>query len=67
MVSFQFNGEVREVPEKTDLTRMIELFTLPPKRVAIEVNGEVVRRAQWSFVFVNPQDKIEVVHFVGGG
>ena len=66
-VKFYLNGESREVPDRTDLSRMISLFSLPEKRVAIELNGEVIRRGQWSFTFIGPDDKIEVVHFVGGG
>lgn len=66
-VKFYLNGESRKVPERTDLTRMISLFSLPEKRVAIELNGEVVRRAQWRLIHINPEDKVEVVHFVGGG
>ncbi|MFL6375088.1 MAG: sulfur carrier protein ThiS [Pyrinomonadaceae bacterium] len=66
-VNFYLNGEAREVPEHTDLSRMISLFSLPEKRVAIELNGEVIRRAQWPFTNIVPEDKVEVVHFVGGG
>jgi sulfur carrier protein len=66
-IKFYLNGEVREVPERTDLSRMITLFSLPEKRVAIELNGDVIRRGQWSFTFIGDDDKVEVVHFVGGG
>ena len=66
-VKFYLNGEQREVPERTDLTRMISLFSLPEKRVAVELNGDVVRRAHWSFTYIAPEDRVEVVHFVGGG
>jgi sulfur carrier protein len=66
-VKFYLNGEARQVPVRTDLTEMIRLFSLPEKRVAVELNGEVIRRAQWPVTFVAPDDKIEVVHFVGGG
>lgn len=66
-LNFYLNGEVRQVPERTDLTQMIRLFSLPEKRVAIELNGEVIRRAQWPATLVGRDDNIEVVHFVGGG
>lgn len=66
-VDFYLNGELRQVPERTDLTAMIRLFSLPEQRVAIELNGDVVRRAQWAFTFIGREDKVEVVHFVGGG
>lgn len=66
-VNFYLNGEARQVPDRTDLTGMIRLFSLPEKRVAIELNGEVIRRNLWPSTFVAPEDKVEVVHFVGGG
>ena len=66
-MKFYLNGEERQVPERTDLTQMLRLFSLPEKRVAVELNGEVVRRALWSFTFIDAGDKVEVVHFVGGG
>ncbi|MEO6050772.1 MAG: sulfur carrier protein ThiS [Pyrinomonadaceae bacterium] len=46
---------------------MLELFSLPKQRVAIELNNAVVRRAAWPETIVRVRDKIEVVHFVGGG
>jgi thiamine biosynthesis protein ThiS len=66
-IKFYLNGEQREVPERTDLSRMIALFSLPERRVAIELNGEVIRRVQWPFTLIGHEDKVEVVHFVGGG
>ena len=61
------NGEAREVPGEIDLDRLLELFSLSEQRVAIELNNEVVRRADWPGTVVRDRDKIEVVHFVGGG
>ena len=67
MISIHLNGEVREVPASGDLTTLLQRFSLPEKRVAIEINGEVVRRGDWSRTIVADGDRIEVVHFVGGG
>jgi sulfur carrier protein len=61
------NGERREVPEEVNLDRLLELFSLPAQRIAIEVNKTVVRRVDWPRTAVSDGDKIEVVHFVGGG
>ena len=67
MISVLINGETREVPEGVDLDHLLELFSLPRQRVAVELNKNVVRRAHWPEVRVKDGDKIEVVHFVGGG
>ena len=61
------NGETREIPGEIDLDRLLEHFSLPKQRVAIELNNTVVRRIDWPRTIINDADKIEVVHFVGGG
>ena len=61
------NGESREVPDSVTLTALLELFPMPSQRVAIELNRSVVRRADWGNIIISEGDKIEVIHFVGGG
>ncbi len=64
------NGHVREFTElQTDasLSALIEILGLKGDRVAIERNGEIVSRADWPRTALADQDKLEVVHFVGGG
>lgn len=67
MISVTINGEKREVPGEIDLDHLLELFSLPKQRVAIELNRTVVRRNDWPSTNVRDNDKIEVIHFVGGG
>jgi thiamine biosynthesis protein ThiS len=61
------NGEVRNVPDGVNLRRLLEILTLPEQRVAVELNREVVRRDDWEATRLTENDRIEVVHFVGGG
>lgn len=61
------NGEKREVPDGVDMSTLLELFSLPSQRVAVELNREVVRRADWNDTRLSEGDRIEVIHFVGGG
>jgi thiamine biosynthesis protein ThiS len=61
------NGEVRDVPQGLDLEQLLEHFSLPSQRVAVELNKTVVRRADWKRTPVTESDTIEVIHFVGGG
>jgi thiamine biosynthesis protein ThiS len=61
------NGEVRDVPNDLNLEQLLLHFSLPSQRVAIELNKGVVRRKDWAEVKVSEADKIEVIHFVGGG
>ena len=63
----QVNGEAREVPEGTTLQGLVELLALAPERLAVELNLEVVRRPDWPGVRLSEGDRVEIVHFVGGG
>ena len=61
------NGEIKELEGEVNLNRLLELFSLPSQRVAVELNREVVRKQDWDTVVVKDSDRIEIVHFVGGG
>ncbi len=61
------NGERREVAEGVSLAQLIDTIGLAPERIAVELNQSVVRRAEWAATELNESDRIEIVHFVGGG
>ena len=63
----KLNGEPKELGEATTLAGLVEELSLVPERLAVELNGEVVRRADWPSVVLSEGDRVEVVHFVGGG
>jgi sulfur carrier protein len=66
-VQIKLNGEAKEIEEGTTLARLVEQLTLAPDRLAVELNRDVVRRAQWPQVTLREGDRVEIVHFVGGG
>ena len=61
------NGETREVPEGLTLLALILHLSLVPERLAIERNREVIRRAEWPRTTLAEGDRVEIIHFVGGG
>ncbi|MEP6921203.1 MAG: sulfur carrier protein ThiS [bacterium] len=63
----QINGEKREVAEGLPLDSLIKTLNLTPERIATELNHRVVRRSEWSATVLREDDRIEIVHFVGGG
>jgi thiamine biosynthesis protein ThiS len=63
----QINGEPREIGEHTSLPELVATLKLKAEQVAIELNQKVVRRAQWGSTVLHADDKVEIVHFVGGG
>lgn len=63
----ELNGEPTELSEGATLAALVEQLALAPERVAVELNREVVRRADWPSTRLSEGDRVEVVHFVGGG
>lgn len=61
------NGESKELSGTPSLAELITQLDLPATRIAVELNREVVRRNDWSGTMLNEDDRIEIVHFVGGG
>jgi thiamine biosynthesis protein ThiS len=61
------NGEEKEFPEGLTLAALVAHLGMKPDRVAVELNLEIVARANWDSVFLKTGDKLEIVHFVGGG
>lgn len=61
------NDEAVEVAQGATLAALVEQLALAPERLAVELNREVVRRADWPRTTLNEGDRVEIVHFVGGG
>jgi len=61
------NGEEHEAAEQWTIATLVEQLALQPERLAVERNREVVRRAEWPRTFLIEGDKLEIIHFVGGG
>ena len=61
------NGEVKELSGPISLAELITQLNLPAARIAVELNRNVVRRSEWSATMLHDDDRLEIVHFVGGG
>jgi thiamine biosynthesis protein ThiS len=61
------NGEQKHFETAVSLSELITQLDLPVPRIAIELNREVVRRSDWGSTMLKDDDRIEIVHFVGGG
>lgn len=61
------NGEKRDVDDGLNLADMVERLKLSSERVAIELNFNVIRKKDWTHTKLTDGDKLEVIHFVGGG
>jgi thiamine biosynthesis protein ThiS len=64
------NGQEREFPElaaPAKLGELLQALELKGDRVAVEHNGSIVVRGEWEGTTIGSGDKLEIVHFVGGG
>ena len=69
-LSVVLNGQVREFPSlrpPVSVATFVQELSLKGDRIAIEHNGEIAERARWSEIMIATGDRLEVVHFVGGG
>ena len=67
MMKIVVNGETREVRGEMALGELLESLSMPAGRIAVELNKEVVPKRTWPDVRVREGDRLEIVHFVGGG
>ncbi len=66
-MTITLNGEKKEVQSEINVSELLDVFSLPSERIAIELNKSVVRKKDWENIKINEADKIEIIHFVGGG
>jgi thiamine biosynthesis protein ThiS len=61
------NGRLLTVNTKFSLKNLIEKLKTPINKVAIELNEEIVNKKKLNKIYLKNKDKIEIVHFIGGG
>ena len=61
------NGEAKECPNGLSLAQFLDFLQLKHDRVAVELNQQIASRSRWSEIALSEGDRLEVVHFVGGG
>ncbi|MEA1080619.1 sulfur carrier protein ThiS [Marinobacter qingdaonensis] len=63
----EVNGDAMELPAGATVVTLIEHLALAGKRLAVEVNEDIVPRSQHGDFVLNDGDRVEVVHAIGGG
>jgi len=66
-VTITLNGDAHDVPRPVTVTQLLETLKIDPRRVAVELNLVVLKRAAFETTMVQEGDQIEIVNFVGGG
>ncbi len=66
-MNLELNGEDRAFSGVSNLAQLVAELGLDPRKVAIELNLEIVPRSAYQMTAVADGDRIEIVHFIGGG
>ena len=67
VAKIQLNGSSYEINNETNLNQLINKLKIQKTKVAIEFNGVIVEKSKYQKVILNKGDKVEIVHFIGGG
>jgi sulfur carrier protein len=65
--TLHINGEPQPVPPLKNVRELLAFLRIGEDRVAVELNRQIVRRAEWDTTALKDLDRIEIVQFVGGG
>ena len=66
-IQIVLNGDSKDVPEGSTIAGLLELLSLDPSRVAVELDRRIVRQPEWASTVLGEGSKVEIVQFVGGG
>ena len=66
-IKISLNGKVKSIEDNTKLSNLLRNLNIPIKKVAIELNEEIVDKKKLDKISLKTNDKIEIVHFIGGG
>jgi sulfur carrier protein len=67
VAKIQLNGNTYEISSGTNLIELLNKLKIEKNKVAIEVNGEIVEKNKYLNLILYKDDKVEIVHFIGGG
>ena len=66
-IKIKVNGDIKIIKENSRLSNLINTLKIPVKKVAIELNQEIIDKKKLDKKILKKNDKIEIVHFIGGG
>ena len=66
-IKIKINGKIKSINQDSTLSVVLKNLKIPLNKVAIELNGEIIDKKKLSKIKLNKNDKIEIVHFIGGG
>jgi len=66
-IKIRVNGKVKSISDNYNMLDLVKNLKIPMKKVAIELNQEIINKKNVGKIILKKNDKIEIVHFIGGG
>ena len=66
-IKIRVNGKVKTIADNSKLSVLVNNLKIPLKKVAIELNKEIINKNNINKIYLKKKDNIEIVHFIGGG
>jgi len=66
-IKIKINGKLKSISNNYSVLDLVKNLKIPMKKVAIELNQEIIDKKKISKINLKKNDKIEIVHFIGGG
>ncbi len=66
-IKIKINGKIKSISQDSNLSEVLKNLKIPLNKVAIELNKEIIDKKKINKIKLNKNDKIEIVHFIGGG
>ena len=66
-IKIKVNGKVKTIDDNSKLSVLVNNLKIPLKKVAIELNREIIDKKNINKIYLKKKDNIEIVHFIGGG
>ena len=66
-IKIKVNGKFKLISDNYNMLDLVKNLKIPMKKVAIELNQEIINKKNISKITLKKNDKIEIVHFIGGG
>ena len=66
-IKINLNGKTIFLGKDTSLYKVIKKTKLQPNKIAIELNRKIINKKNMNKIFLKNKDKVEIVHFIGGG
>ena len=66
-IKIKINGKIKSINQDSNLSVVLKNLKIPLNKVAIELNEEIIDKKKINRIKLNKNDKIEIVHFIGGG